>query len=159
MNLHPCFDSLRFDPLTMPAIENNCIVSFQGDFFIIQASLFDNKLTLHKIHKNGFIQKLSEDFAKIQIIFGETTFGTSNKICRRGIYKNKEERIIFCSSNESRGICHSYAIKENKVFLTEIYNRPESTINSLLKNNGVFGLTFNNKLVCLYKKKGINLYF
>ena len=149
ISLQQNFDTLKFDALTMPAIDNYCIVSFQGDFFIIQASLLYNKLTLHKIHKNGFIEKLSEDFAKVQIIFGETTFGTSNKICRRGIYKNKEERIIFCSSNESRGICHSYAIKENNVFLTEIYNRPESTINSLLKNNGVFGLTFNNKLVCL----------
>jgi len=153
ISLQQHFVSVKFDALTMPAIDNYCIVPFQGDYFIIQASLLDNKLTLHKIHKNGVIEKLSEDFAKVQIIFGGTTSGTSNKICRRGIYDNKEERIIFCSTNESRGICHSYAIKENNVFLTEIYNRPESTINPLLKNNGVFGLTFNNMLVCVNKKK------
>ena len=118
-----------------------------------------------------------QDYVAIPIIFPTKGGG---KICARGIYQKEEERIIFCSKEESRlgssklilwnenensenriliqkkrGICYSYAFKENKVFLTEIYNRPQSTLRGLndvstyYKNgNGVFGLTFQNRLVC-----------
>ena len=85
-------NSVKFDALTIPAIDNYsnyCIVAFHGDFFIIQASFSDNKVTLHKIHKNGIIEKLSEDFTKISL-----GFVRNSKICSRGLYQNKEERII-----------------------------------------------------------------
>ena len=139
-------DSLKFDELSWTSSHANfCFVQFYGDFYFITGDLADSKLTLYKIDKNGNFEKLSEDYLSVQIRFGDTT---KNKICSRGIYKNDEERIIFCSKFESRGICHSYAIKENQVFLTEIYNRPISTINLLrMKQYEVFGLTFNNQLV------------
>ena len=118
------------------------------------------KLTLHKIDNNGNIEKLSEDFTKVRIIFGGSSSDTSNKICGRGIYQKNEERVIFCSTNESKGICHSYAFKENKVFLTEIYNRPGCTVNEPGESDGVFGLTFNDQLVDRGKTlKMIILYF
>ncbi len=130
-------------------LTNFCIVQFHGDFFVIQqvgAGLRNYKLTLHKIDKNGNIVKVSENYVSMQIIFADDT---KNKICSKGIYQNEEERLIFCSKYESRGICHSYAIKENHFYLTEIYNRPKSTINiSQNVQTGVFGLTFNRKLVC-----------
>ncbi|CBY12138.1 unnamed protein product [Oikopleura dioica] len=121
-----------------------CIVPFHGDYFIINAdkriATVSHKLTLFKINQAGIFEKLSEDFPKISIAFG------AGKICSRGIYQNKEERIIFCSSHESRGICHSYFIKDNRVVLTEIYNRPESTIVDLSQNERVIGLTLNDQL-------------
>ena len=123
-----------------------------------------------------------KDYIAIPILFSTAEGG---KICARGIYQKEEERIIFCSKEDSRlgsadhqlmfienensknrmliqkkrGICHSYVFKENKVFLTEIYNRPQSTllgfkdVSSYYEyGNGVFGLTFQNQLVCCRKK-------
>jgi hypothetical protein len=67
---------------------------------------------------------------------------------------------------EIRGVCHSYAIEENNIFLTEIYNRPKSTLRELDSmssyskyGDGVFGLTFQNKLVCISKSNNITKYF
>ena len=55
---------------------------------------------------------------------------------------------------EIRGVCHSYAIDEKNISLMEIYNRPKSTLRELADissyskyGDGVFGLTFQNKLV------------
>ncbi|CBY13686.1 unnamed protein product [Oikopleura dioica] len=165
-------ETLKFDELAMndelTNLGNFCVVTFRGHFFVIQAEpifrilpIFERwvadpsleednragyKLTLHKIDNNGNNEKLSEDFTKVRIIFGGSSSDTSNKICGRGIYQKNEERVIFCSTNESKGICHSYAFKENKVFLTEIYNRPGCTVNEPGESDGVFGLTFNDQL-------------
>ena len=147
------FNSINHDKkfpffITNLLISSCCIVPFHGDYFIINEETIANvshKLTLFKINQAGIFEKLSEDFPKIWISFG------TGKICSRGIYQNKEERIIFCSSHESRGICHSYVIKNNRVFLTEIYNRPESTIVDLSQNERVIGLTLNDQLVCRRK--------
>ena len=130
-----------------------CIVPFRGDFYVIQATSVIisrpgySKLTLYKIDKDENIVKLAENFVQVQILFASSIWG--EKICGRGIYENNDERIIFCSTVDSKGICHSYAIKEKNVFLTVIYNRPESTIPNLWYFDGVFGFTFENQLVSL----------
>jgi len=145
-------DTVKFDELSWSSdIRNFCIILFRGDYFVIEQvhTGLNYKLILHKIDKNGNLTKLSEDYVTVQITFGDRTNG---KICSRGIYQNEEERIIFCSKYESRGICHSYAIKENHFFLTEIYNRPRSTVYLHgTVQTGVYGLTFNNQLVCSIK--------
>ena len=78
-----------------------CSVQFRGDFYVIkQEELLgrDNyRLTLHKISKNKRVEKIREDFVTVFIIFEENA-----KICSRGIYQDVEDRIIFCSSMESR---------------------------------------------------------
>ena len=73
--------------------------------------------------------------------------------------KNCNDKMLI---QKERGICHSYVFKENKVFLTEIYNRPQSTLRGINdvstyyeNGNGVFGLTFQNRLVCSRYKKNI----
>ena len=43
------------------------------------------------------VEKISEDFVDVTITFAEYA-----KICSRGIYQDEEDRIIFCSSEESR---------------------------------------------------------
>ena len=57
----------------------------------------DYRLTLHKISKNKRVKKITEDFVTVIIRFDENA-----KICSRGIYQDEEDRIIFCSSIESR---------------------------------------------------------
>jgi hypothetical protein len=84
-----------------------CSVQFRGDLYVIRVrnrlgkqEYFElNKwsLTLHKISKNKRVEKISEDFVTVQITFDENA-----KICSRGIYQDEEDRIIFCSSEESR---------------------------------------------------------
>ena len=60
---------------------------------------------------------------------------------------------------------HSYAMKDNYVFLTEIYNRPPSTYQEMTDNNfysdygdGVFGLTFQNTLVWISETTDIKIF-
>ena len=78
-----------------------CSVQFRGDLYVIkQKELLgrDNyRLTLHKISKNKRVEKIREDFVTVFITFDENA-----KICSRGIYQDVEDRIIFCSSMESR---------------------------------------------------------
>ncbi|CBY09479.1 unnamed protein product [Oikopleura dioica] len=131
-----------------------CIVPFHGDYFIIQEEVLaidSFKLTHYKINQAGIIEKLSEDFTKISL-----GFVRNSKICSRGLYQNKEERIIArpLRSEKIRRILnpgHSYVIKDNRVFLTEIYNRPHSTLFIPGDTDRVIGLTLNNQLVCLKK--------
>ena len=79
---------------------NFCSVQFRGDFYVIKQEFVDvdyRKLTLHKISKNKRVVKITEDFITVSIRFDE-----NSKICSRGIYKDEEDRIIFCSSEASR---------------------------------------------------------
>ena len=57
----------------------------------------DYRLTLHKISKNKRVEKITEDFVTVEVTFDENAI-----ICSRGIYQDEEDRIIFCSSQESR---------------------------------------------------------
>jgi len=146
-------NTIKFEELSWTSyLGNFCIVQFYGDYYVIQQENVTQdkfKLTLHKIDKYGNIELLSVDFVTVQITFGDKT---NNKICARGYYTNEEDQIIFCSKYDSRGICHSYAIKDKSVFVREIYNRPQSTVTTYEMNNGlnngVFGFTFDNQLVC-----------
>jgi hypothetical protein len=78
-----------------------CSVQFRGDFYVIkQERLLGRdkfRLTLHKISQNKRVEKITEDFVNVLIIFDK-----NSKICSRGIYQDVEDRIIFCSSQESR---------------------------------------------------------
>jgi hypothetical protein len=73
-----------------------CSVQFRGDFYVIKQER-DYRLTLHKISKNKRVKKITEDFVNVLIIFDKNA-----KICSRGIYQDEEDRIIFCSSEDSR---------------------------------------------------------
>jgi hypothetical protein len=75
---------------------NFCSVQFRGDFYVIKQER-DYRLTLHKISKNKRVKKITEDFVTVLIKFDKHA-----KICSRGIYQDVEDRIIFCSSVESR---------------------------------------------------------
>jgi hypothetical protein len=77
-----------------------CSVQFRGDFYVIKQEYLGNdnfRLTLHKISKNKRVKKITEDFVNVLIIFDRNA-----KICSLGIYQDEEDRIIFCSSQESR---------------------------------------------------------
>jgi hypothetical protein len=100
------FNTVKFDHIyenhLLGEIEHDlsfCSVQFRGDFYVIKQELLgpDNfKLTLHKISNKKRVEKITEDFVTVKIRFDEA------KICSRGIYQDEEDRIIFCSSKESR---------------------------------------------------------
>ena len=53
---------------------------------------------------------------------------------------------------EWSGICHSYAFKDGRAILTEIYNRPDSTFRGWgINAPRIYGVTYKNQLVRLEK--------